>query len=226
MEEIFEAVGEGHRKILVRSCNGAGKTTALAAICNWYLTTYPDSIVLTTASSWIQVKRNLWGEIRRQARAAKLYVDKDGNQAILGQTLIQISDKHYMIGISPRIPENAMGFHAPHLLVAVDEATGVDREIFDALTGNLTGVDAQIVLICNPIDQDSYAYEAEQSGQWKVIHISAFDHPNVVNDTEEITGAVTRTWVMDRIKSWTFEVKKDIAEAGKAFHVKIGRAHV
>src|ERR1039458_7435040 len=121
MEEIFEAVGEGHRKILVRSCNGAGKTTALAAICNWYLTTYPDSIVLTTASSWIQVKRNLWGEIRRQARAAKLYVDKDGNQAILGQTLIQISDKHYMIGISPRIPENAMGFHAPHLLVAVDE---------------------------------------------------------------------------------------------------------
>jgi hypothetical protein len=167
----------------------------------------------------MQVRRNLWGEIRRQAREAKLYLDKDGNPLRLGETLIKLSDKHFMVGISPKIPENAMGFHAPHILVAVDEATGVDREIFDALTGNLTGVDALIVLICNPIDQDSYAYEAEQSGQWKVIHISAFDHPNVVNDTEEITGAVTRTWVMDRLKSWTFEVKKDIADAGKAIYV-------
>ena len=76
MIEIFDAVESGERKILIRSCNGAGKTTALAAICNWYFTTYKDSIVLTTASSWNQVKRNLWGEIRRQARQAKLYKDK------------------------------------------------------------------------------------------------------------------------------------------------------
>ena len=219
MEEIFQAVENGERKILVRSCNGAGKTTALAAICNWFLSTKENSIVLTTASSWMQVRRNLWGEIRRQARAAKLYKDDQGHPLKLGETLIKLNDKHYMIGISPNIPENAMGFHAPHILVAVDEATGVDREIFDALTGNLSGTDSQIVLICNPIDQDSYAYEAEQSGQWKVIHISAFDHPNVVNDTEEITGAVTRTWVMDRLKSWTFEIKADVAEASRAVYI-------
>src|SRR5207248_1892950 len=53
--DIFEAVQSGKRKILVRSCNGAGKTKSLAAICNWYFVTHPDSIVLTTASSWMQV---------------------------------------------------------------------------------------------------------------------------------------------------------------------------
>jgi hypothetical protein len=34
LEEIFKAVEDGRRKILIRSCNGAGKTCALAAICN------------------------------------------------------------------------------------------------------------------------------------------------------------------------------------------------
>jgi hypothetical protein len=154
MEEIFEAIESGERKILIRSCNGAGKTTALAAICNWYFSTYPDSIVLTTASSWMQVRRNLWGEIRRQASVGKLY---KGKTTMLTETMIKVSDKHFMVGISPMIPENAMGFHAPHILVAVDEATGVDREIMTALTGNLTGSNAQIVMICNPIDKDCYA---------------------------------------------------------------------
>ncbi len=222
MTEIFNAVAPedgtpGSRKILIRSCNGAGKTTALAAICNWYFTTYKDSIVLTTASSWNQVKRNLWGEIRRQARSAKLY---KGKKVKMFETKIQITDKHFMIGISPDVPENAMGFHAPHLLVAVDEATGVSRDIITALTGNLTGTNAQIVLICNPIDKDSYAYEAERSGEWRVIHISALDHPNVKENNEDIPGAVTRSWVLDRIKAWSFEVSQHTINVGKTIYIK------
>jgi phage terminase large subunit len=209
MAEIFEAVHSGERKILVRSCNGAGKTTALAALCNWYLKTYEDSIVLTTASSWMQVKRNLWGEIRRQARNAKLYNDSDGSPVKLAETAIKLSDKHYMLGISPDVPENAMGFHAPRMLIAVDEATGVSRDIMDALSGNLTGADAQIVMICNPIDMQSYPYEAEQSGQWRLITISALEHPNVVTGEELIKGAVTREWIADRLRSWSYEVEQE-----------------
>ena len=124
-----------------------------------------------------------------------------------------------MIGISPNIPENAMGFHAPHILVAIDEATGVDREIITALTGNLTGAHAQIVMICNPIDRDTYAFEAERSGQWKVIEISAFDHPNVKGETETIHGAVTREWIVDRLRSWSEEVRANILEASKTVYV-------
>ncbi len=208
MAEIFEAVRSGERKILVRSCNGAGKTTALAALCNWYLSTYEDSIVLTTASSWTQVRRNLWGEIRRQARNAKLYSDdSDPPKPLkLAETAIKLSDKHYMLGISPDVPENAMGFHAPKMLIAVDEATGVSRDIMDALSGNLTGTDAQLVMICNPISMQSYPYEAEQSGQWRLITISAFEHPNVVAGEEIIKGAVTREWIEDRLKSWSYEI--------------------
>jgi len=204
MREIFDAVERGERKILVRSCNGAGKTTALAALCNWKLSQFPESIVLTTASSWTQVTRSLWGEIRRQARFASLY-----DQSDIASTHIKLDDKHYAIGISPSMPENAQGFHAPNMLIAVDEATGVQREIIDALWGNATGSDAQMIMIYNPIDETSYPFTAEETGKWHVITISAFEHPNVIEGREIIPGAVTREWIEDRLQAWSYEVNRE-----------------
>jgi phage terminase large subunit len=201
IQEIFDAVERGERKILVRSCNGAGKTTALAALCNWKLSQFPDTIVLTTASSWVQVARSLWGEIRRQARHATLYDKRD-----ITTTEIKLDDKHFAIGLSPSVPENAQGFHAPNMLIAVDEATGVRHEIVDALWGNATGSNAQMVMIYNPIDAASFPFEAEETGDWHVITISAFEHPNVIEGNEQIPGAVTREWIEDRLRAWSYEV--------------------
>lgn len=201
--EIIEAVKSGKRKILVRSCHGAGKTTTIAALCNWKLSAFPDSLVLTTASSWTQVRRTLWGEIRKQARLASLF---ESDQ--ISMTSIKLDDKHFALGISPTIPENAQGFHAPQMLIAVDEATGVDREIIDALWGNATGQDAQMILIYNPISTDSFPFDAEAQGDWHLITISAFDHPNVIEGRDIIPGAVTRQWIDDRLLSWSNEIEK------------------
>jgi phage terminase large subunit len=201
--EIIEAVRSGKRKILVRSCHGAGKTTTIAALCNWKLSAFPDSLVLTTASSWTQVRRTLWGEIRKQARTAGLF---EADQ--ISMTGIKIDDKHFALGISPTIPENAQGFHAPHMLIAVDEATGVSRDIIDALWGNATANDAQMILIYNPISTDSFPFDAEASGDWHLITISAFDHPNVKEGRDIIPGAVTRQWIDDRLISWSYKIEK------------------
>jgi phage terminase large subunit len=201
--EIIDAVKQGKRKILVRSCNGAGKTTTIAALCNWKLTTDPESIVLTTASSWTQVRRALWGELRKQARLAELY---DGKA--IGLTNIKLSDKHFALGISPNIPENAQGFHAPGMLIAIDEATGVDREIVNAMWGNATNEGSQMILIYNPINPQSFPFDAEATGDWHLITISAFDHPNVIEGRNIIPGAVTRGWIEDRLIAWSFEIEK------------------
>ncbi|MDP4220841.1 MAG: hypothetical protein Q8916_13965 [Bacteroidota bacterium] len=203
LEEIFEAVQSGKRKILIRSCNGAGKTCALAAICNWKLKTTEDSIVITTASSHTQVKRNLWGEIRKQAKYGTLY-----GKGQVRESFIKLTDKHYGIGISPAVKENAQGFHAERMLVVVDEATGVSREIINALFGNATGSDAQIILAYNPLDTDSFVYEAEQNNDWHVITISAFDHPNVIEGKDLIKGAVSAHWIADMLPTWSYEVEK------------------
>lgn len=201
-EELFDAVASGERKILVKSCNGAGKTTAIAAIVNWMLVSHPDSIILTSAASFIQLRRNLWGEIRKQARVSKIY----GNLPIR-EEMIRISDKHFAIGISPAQPENAQGYHSAKMLIAVDEATAIDRDIMTALLGNTTGGDAQVILAYNPTNRTSFPYEAERSGDWKVITLSAFDHPNIVSGQEKIPGAVSRTWLIDRLAGWSYKVE-------------------
>jgi phage terminase large subunit len=202
LDEIFKTVEAGHRKILIRSCNGAGKTAALAAICNWKLSTNPKSLVLTTASSYTQVKRNLWGEIRKQAKSAGLFASSE-----IAETQIKLDDKHYAIGISPALAENAQGFHSESMLIVIDEATGVDRDIITALFGNITGEDSQIILAYNPINNESYPYEAELTNDWKVITISAFEHPNIIRKKEIIKGAVTRGWIDDMLPVWSYEAE-------------------
>jgi hypothetical protein len=201
-DEVLDALAAGKKKILICSANGVGKTTLLAALCNWKLSTHKDSIVLTTASSYKHVRHNLWGEIRKQAHAADLY----GGHKIRQDT-IKLDEKHYAIAISPAAPENAQGFHSRSMLIAIDEATGVSREIINALLATGTGDDVQIVMTYNPMDTDSFVYEAERSGDWHVVTINAFEHPNVVRGTTIIEGAVTRRSISERMMTWSFEVE-------------------
>src|SRR5438876_10163926 len=100
--ELFKAVESGERRILVRSANGVGKTTALAALCNWKLSSCDECIVLTTSSSEKQVRHNLWGEIRRQAMRANLYEDK-----CITDTRIKLDEKRFMLAVNPAKPESA-----------------------------------------------------------------------------------------------------------------------
>lgn len=204
MSEIFRAIDSGKKRILIRSANGVGKTTALAALCNWKLATHKDSIVLTTSSSWRQVRHNLWGEIRSQATRTGIY-----GKGKIYQEEIKLDEKHYAIAISPREPENAQGFHSRSMLIAVDEATGASRDIINALLGTATGDDVQIVMIYNPMSTDSFVYEAERSGDWHLITIGAFEHPNILTGNNVIPGAVTRGSLLSNIKNWSYEVSPD-----------------
>lgn len=195
---IFDAVEKGHRRILVRSANGVGKTTALAALCNWKLHNSKECIVLTTSSNEKQVRHNLWGEIRAQARRAGLYEPED-----ISDTRIALDDKRFMLAINPAKPESAQGYHAASILIAVDEATAVRREILSSLIATATGDDVLIVMIYNPMTADSFVYEAERSGEWKVITISAFEHPNITEEQNLIPGAVTADSTESRLALWS-----------------------
>jgi phage terminase large subunit len=206
--ELFKAVETGHRRILVRSANGVGKTTALAALCNWKLSTSRECIVLTTSSSEKQVRHNLWGEIRRQAARAGLY-----EPSAITDTRIKLDEKRFMLAVNPAKPESAQGYHAASILIAVDEATAIRRDIISSLIATATGDDVQIVMIYNPMSADSFVYEAERTGEWKVISISALDHPNVIENENIIPGAVTRAGTRDRLALWSEQTDSETDNA-------------
>ncbi len=185
--------------IAVRSCNGAGKTFTAALATLWWLCSYEEAVVITTAPSERQVKELLWREIRHLHRR---------NEGLIGgrltSTRLEISDKCFAYGFSTNTQERFQGFHNRNMLVIVDEASGVHEFIFDAVFGYLTSENSKILLIGNPSSLAGTFYDAfhKNRDHWKTIHISAFDTPAFqsdgevsLNSGEFSAGIATPKWV-------------------------------
>jgi len=174
---------QNNSEVAVRSCNASGKTFTAARVVHWWLMGFPFSIVITTAPTWRQVKEILWREIR-DAIAGKLFYRPD---SIL-ETKINIDNRWFALGLSTDQPDQFQGFHSPHLLVIVDEASGVDDVIFEAIDGLKPN---KILLIGNPLRNTGRFAKAFKDPRVTKIHISAFDTPNVKAGRIVIPGLIT-----------------------------------
>ena len=114
--DILEAVAH-NRKVAVRSCNAAGKTFTAAVTVLWWLMSYDNAIVITTAPSERQVKELLWREIRQ------LYMPhRDIIGGKLTRTRLDFAPNRYAYGFSTNTEDRFQGFHSGNILVVVDEA--------------------------------------------------------------------------------------------------------
>ena len=215
--EILQSVRDNMRTA-VRSCHGIGKTFTAAMCILWFLYTHPKAIVLSTAPTWRQVEKLIWKEIRSAYREAAIPLG--GNLLPKTPELHLIHDEWYAAGLSTNEPDRFQGFHEEHILVIVDEAAGVNLEIYEAIEGILTSSGARLLLIGNPTAIGTPFYDAfTKNMDYKTFHISAFDTPNftaygitpedIANDTwQEKTKEtpyprlITPQWVSDRYKAW------------------------
>lgn len=197
--EIIESVRD-NEATAVRSSHGVGKTSVAAATVLWFLAAYaPQALVVTTAPVWRQVRDLLWREIRKMHHRSGGFFD--GN---LSETKLDFAPEWYAVGLSTNQPENFQGYHAPHLLFVVDEASGVSQSIFEAAEGFLTAAGSRSLYIGNPtqVGGEFYAAFHSQRALYNTIHVSAFDTPVFTGET--VPDALTRVlpsrqWV-DRMK--------------------------
>jgi hypothetical protein len=187
--EILESIRD-NRRTCVAACHSSGKTFTASIACWWFAICFPPSIVVTTAPGELQVKRLLWGEIR--ARHGEARVALPGEPSTLFWQMPDppgrpgMNAKWYMTGFSTRPDEAAdhssrfVGYHAPHVLVVFDEASGILRPIWKAAQGLMaSGNLVRLLSIGNPLDGSSPFAEAYRSPTWHSIRISAFDTPNL-----------------------------------------------
>ena len=163
-----------NQQVAVRSCNGAGKTFTAAVAVLWWLMSYDNAIVITTAPSERQVKELLWREIRR------LYMPhRDTIGGKLTRTRLDFAANRYAYGFSTNTEDRFQGFHSGNILVIVDEASGVDEFIYYAIDGILTTQNAKLLMIGNPHGLAGTFYDAFHKGrkEFHTVHISAFDTP-------------------------------------------------
>ena len=171
--EILNAIA-ANQQVAVRSCNGAGKTFTAAVAALWWLMSYDNAIVITTAPSERQVKELLWREIHR------LYMPhRETIGGKLTRTRLDFAPNRYAYGFSTNTEDRFQGFHSGNILVIVDEASGVDEFIYYAIDGVLTTQNAKLLMIGNPHGLAGTFYDAfhKNRKQFHTVHISAFDTP-------------------------------------------------
>ena len=170
---ILDAIAH-NRSVAVRSCNGAGKTFTAAVTILWWLMSYDNAIVITTAPSERQVREILWRELRN------LYVPvRDTIGGKLTRTRLEFGSKRYAYGFSTNTEDRFQGFHSGNILVIVDEASGVDEFIYNAIRGVITAKNSKLLLIGNPHGYAGTFYDAfhKNRKRFETIHVSAFDLP-------------------------------------------------
>ena len=164
-----------HDRVAIKSGHGVGKTAFESWVVLWWLMTHYPCKVAVTANSAHQLSDVLWTEIDRGARNMppafkELLEFKADKIALKGAP-----DSFAVARTSRREnPESLAGFHSPHMLFVVEEASGVPNVIFETASGALSTPGAKIIMCGNPTRSDGYFYDAFHSDRdkWHCITVS------------------------------------------------------
>lgn len=182
------------------------------------------SKILTTSSKAEHLRDALWAEIRSaHAQLHARGIILPGTMA-RGQNLrLEDSPNHFLVGYSPNHAEGFQGFHAAHKLILGDEATSLDTQMQQGITGLLATGDSRLLLIFNPTTDDTYAALECRSPRTEIIKITAWDTPAFTNEPmPEGSNLTTPEW-LDELKDkgmgpgtyeWTTRVEADFWTMG------------
>lgn len=147
-----------HDKTAVKSGQGVGKTALEAGLIIWFLLCRPYSKVIATAPTMQQLYDVLWAEIAK-------WLDSSRVKELLTWTKTKVyvagdSERWFATAKTATKAENMQGFHEDHMLIVVDEASGVADPIMEAILGTLTGEDNKLLLMGNPNRIEGVFYDA------------------------------------------------------------------
>jgi hypothetical protein len=173
--EIARAVFE-HRRVAVRGCVSSSKTNAAAMTALAWVFAYQPSRVFTLAPSYRQVETNLWGEMRdMHAKARRPLGGK-----MMETTEFKLGKNWYALGFSTKDKNMVHGIHGRNDLLIVDDAHGIDKELFDEIENMMAGGNTHVLMLYNPAVLAGLTYDCthDQAHLWHNIKIADTDTPN------------------------------------------------
>jgi hypothetical protein len=135
-------------KVTVRSGQGVGKTGVEASVLLWYLSCRPYARVVATAPTQHQLYNVLWAEIAKWLNRSHLQ-----NILLWKKTRVEFAGEEarwFAVAKTAKKPENIQGFHEEHMLFIVDEASGIEEPVMEAILGTLSGGDNKLLTCGNP----------------------------------------------------------------------------
>ncbi len=179
------------KNLCVSAGGGVGKTALAALLVLWFLSTHPHAKIPTTAPSHKQLMDILWSEIGLWLKRCKLE-----NLFSLRRGKLCLKGFEEWYAVARTVPKDGKnlndtlaGFHAPFILIIVDEASGVPDPVYTALEGAMTDEHAYVLLISNPVSTGGYYYDtiSDPTGKGKDYEVLYYDSRNspLVDDSFE-----------------------------------------
>lgn len=175
--EIADSVVR-NRFTAVPAAHGLGKTFSASALTAWWVETKEDPIVVTTAPSAAQVRALLWRELRQLHARAGL----TGKITDSGFSEWKIGNRIVAFGRKPADydTDTFQGIHALHVLVVIDEASGVAPALWTQVDTLVTNSTSRVLAIGNPDDPSSeFANACKPDSGYHVIRLDALRSPTL-----------------------------------------------
>jgi hypothetical protein len=202
-----------NRRTAVKSCHDAGKSYLASRVATWWIKFHPpgEAFVVSTAPSDDQVKAILWREINKAHKKGKL-------EGRTNQKEWWVNDELVAFGRKPQDtdPGAFQGIHALYVLVIIDEASWVPKDLWMAAGSLAANEGSRILAIGNPDDPGSHFAEVCKPGSgWNVIKIGYQDTPNFSG--EEVDPVLKSLLISHH---YVDEMRKEVGEGSAPFMSK------
>lgn len=190
--EVIESTEQVGSRTTVSSGHGTGKSeiTAIMIIC--FLICFPQSRIVIVANNARQVQIGIWKYLRKNVNKLIQSTPWMSRYLVLTDTkFYEVTGKGEWEAIakSCRIgnEEALAGEHAEHMLIVVDEASGVSDAAMGVLGGALTQKDNRMLLLSQPTRPAGFFYDthhtlAKPNGDWTSIVLNSEESPLVEVD--------------------------------------------
>lgn len=195
-KEVFMLVWT-NQKVAVPSGHSTGKSYLTAILVLTFLYLHRDSQIITTSSSFKQLKNVMWANIRKIHAQAKVPLGGTVNQ-----TEIRLGPDWFAIGIANDKPDAFQGYHAKDIMVIFDECQNIPMPIWEATESMISSENSHWFAVSNPTQLSTSFAEACDDPEWKVKVLSCLNHPNVLQGKDVIPGAVAHDWPAKMAKLW------------------------
>lgn len=202
-----------NRYTVVPASHDVGKSFTASRAVGWWLDTHPvgEAFVVSTAPTATQVSAILWREIGKAHRKGGLRGKI--NKGMVPQWLIDGELVGY--GRKPKDydPSAFQGIHARYVLVIIDEACGVNQELFNAVDSLATNIHARVLAIGNPDDPASYfATICKPGSGWNVVQLDGLRSANFTEEMVREFPELYEYMVANEIPFSTEPVPEDVRE--------------
>lgn len=176
-------LGECSSRISIVSGHGIGKSTLLSWLILWFLFVHQDAQVACTSPGAEQMYDVLWKELKKwiDAMPEELKVVYEWES-----THIRMKDspQTWFARAKTSSKENTealAGVHADWVLIAVDEASGVEEPIFETMEGALTSGNVLVFLISNGTRSIGYFFDThhKDKDRWQNYSFNSEESPRV-----------------------------------------------